>query len=68
MHPESVVLESSVNPSFGCINQQPMLGLTDDIEKYLTESCSGGANNRFFLNLFIKCSSTFDEQIQEKLI
>jgi len=45
------------------------------LKKYLTESCSGGANNQSFLNLFIKCwagfietCSTFDEQIQERLI
>jgi len=44
-----------------------------NIEKYLTESCSGGANNQFFLNSFIKCwagfienSSIFDEKNQEK--
>jgi len=45
-----------------------------NIEKYLTENCSGGANNKFFLNLFIKCwagftetSSTFDEQVPRKI-
>jgi len=44
------------------------------IEKYLIECCSEGANNQLFLNLFIKCwacfiqtSTTFDEQIKEKL-
>jgi len=27
----------------------------ENIEKYLTESCSEDANDQFFLNLFIKC-------------